>query len=96
MNQGLLPLRREFYTPNTPLSRYHKAARITLMKQTGEHLLTARKQERNVTFLNNLYRNVNDLWEFSVKVAEVRGMKGCEGVWRGMKDERGLIGGEGM
>uniref|UniRef100_A0A0P4WSA3 Peptidase M13 N-terminal domain-containing protein n=1 Tax=Scylla olivacea TaxID=85551 RepID=A0A0P4WSA3_SCYOL len=75
MNQGMLTLRREYYTPDTPLSRNHKAAHISLMKQTGEFLLKAQKQERNLTFLNNLYRDVEDLWEFSVKVAEVRGMQ---------------------
>lgn len=71
MNQGMLTLRREYYTPDTPLSRYHKAAHISLMKQAGEFLLKAQKQERNQTFLNNLYRDVEDLWEFSVKVAEI-------------------------
>ncbi|MPC22203.1 Neprilysin-11 [Portunus trituberculatus] len=71
INQGRLTLRREYYTPDTPLSRYHKATHISLMKQAGEFLLKAQKQEQNVTFLNNLYRDVEDLWEFSVKVAEI-------------------------
>lgn len=46
------------------------------MRQTGEFLLAAQQQERNITLLNNLYKDVDDLWAFSVKVAEVRGVKG--------------------
>lgn len=63
---------REYYTPDSPLSQYQKAKQITFMRQAGEILLAARQQERNVTYLDNLYKDVDDFWDFSVRVAEVR------------------------
>lgn len=69
---------REFYTPDSPLSRYQRVKRITIMRKAGELLLAARQQERNVTHLNNLYRDVDDLWNFSVRMAEVREDEGVD------------------
>ncbi|XP_050735219.1 neprilysin-1-like isoform X2 [Eriocheir sinensis] len=71
LSEGRLSMPREYYTPDSALSRYQKAKRTYFMRQTGELLLTARQQERNVTYLDNLYRDVDDLWAFSVRAAEI-------------------------
>ncbi|XP_042216293.1 endothelin-converting enzyme 2-like isoform X2 [Homarus americanus] len=76
IGEGMLPVQRVFLTPQVSTS--HKEAQITYMRETGKELLKELRQERNNTFIYTLYRDIDDLWDFYVRVAEITTPKAPE------------------